>query len=67
MDAFRDLDGELAGRSEDERKGAVEFVLRLAQGKPVQDGQDEGGGLAGAGLGDGGDVIAAACTGVGRT
>ena len=49
-----DLLGQLARRREDERLGDVAGAVE----KPVQDRQEEGGGLAGAGLG-GGDEVAA--------
>ena len=60
-DALVDLHRELAGRDEDQDADRVagrrEARVRVAA-QAVEDGQDEGGGLAGAGLGGGEDVAA---------
>ena len=60
-DALVDLHGEFAGRDEDERADRVAGRREGRVGvraQPVEDGQGEGRGLAGAGLGGGEDVAA---------
>ena len=58
VEAARDLDGELAGRREDERARALGLGALLGGGEVLQHGQREGRGLAGAGLGDAENVTA---------
>ena len=53
-----DLHGELAGRGEDQRAAGLGRRAALQREELVQDRQREGGGLAGAGLGDAEDVAA---------
>ena len=57
-EALADLHGELARRREDERAGALGRKRAGVRGEMLEDGQREGGGLAGAGLGDADHVAA---------
>ena len=56
-DVFHDLHRELAGGGEDESLGDARLALPIAQGNAVEHRQHEGRGLAGAGLGDGDQVV----------
>jgi hypothetical protein len=47
---FMDLDGQFPGRCQDQRAGGVRFRLGAGRTQGLQDGQHEGGGLAGSGL-----------------
>ena len=57
-EAFGDLPGQLARRRQHQHAGAAARRRPGVVEQPVQDGQREGGGLAGAGLGDALDVAA---------
>jgi len=57
-DALLDLDGQLAGRHQDEGADGPAVDLDGGGMESLQDGQHEGGGLAGAGLGAGHEVAA---------
>ncbi len=52
VDVFQDLQGEFAGRTQDQRPGGSALQFH----EPLQDGEDEGGGLAAAGHGAGQEV-----------
>ena len=58
VEAARDLDGELARRRQHQRARALGLGALAEAGEVLQHGQREGGGLAGAGLGDAQHVAA---------
>jgi hypothetical protein len=58
LERLGDLAGQLARRAEHQHAAAAARRTAGAGGQAVQDGQGEGGGLAGAGLGDAQDVAA---------
>ena len=58
LEAFRDLAGQFPRRAEHEHAAAAARRVAARKGKLMQDGQGEGGGLAGAGLRDAQDVAA---------
>lgn len=57
VDVVFDLGDEFAGGGEDEGFGAAHAALALKAGEVGEDGQGEGGGFAGAGLGDADEVL----------
>jgi hypothetical protein len=58
LEAFADLRGELASGRQHQHPAAFRQRAAAVGGQPVQDGEGEGGGLAGAGLGDAQEVAA---------
>ena len=58
VEAAADLDGELARRRQHQRPRVLGLRTLAESGEVLQDGQREGGGLAGAGLGDAQHVAA---------